>query len=136
MKTIFALLLVAASCSAAQPNHAKFLAALQQVESGGKLNPPAGDNGKAIGPFQIWREYFSDAKAANPKLGGNYASVKDARYARTVVESYLKRYAPQAWAKGDWETLAKIHNGGPTGPAKPATREYWAKVRAQMQKNS
>jgi hypothetical protein len=46
------------------------------------------------------------------------------------VTAYLKRYAPQAWAAGDVETLARIHNGGPKGATKPATKGYATKVKA------
>jgi predicted chitinase len=49
-----------------------------------------------------------------------------------VATAYFKRYAPAAWAAGDVETLARIHNGGPRGHLKPATKGYALKVRAQM----
>jgi len=31
------------------------------------------------------------------------------------------------------EALARIHNGGPRGAAKPATAPYWAKVKTELQ---
>jgi hypothetical protein len=45
-----------------------------------------------------------------------------------VVEAYLARYAPRALAQGDWQTLARIHNGGPAGARNPATRAYWKRM--------
>jgi glutathione peroxidase len=44
----------------------------------------------------------------------------------------IKRYAPQAWAQGDVETLARVHNGGPAGARKQATLPYADKVRRAM----
>lgn len=32
-----------------------------QVESGGRMNPPAGDSGRAIGPFQMWTVSVDEA---------------------------------------------------------------------------
>jgi hypothetical protein len=48
--------------------------------------------------------------------------------------SYFARYAPTALAKKDWETLARIHNGGPKGHTKKATLGYWSKVQKEMAK--
>jgi predicted chitinase len=51
-------------------------------------------------------------------------------YSVRVATAYLKRHAPTAWAAGDVETLARVHNGGPKGHLKPATKGYGAKVKA------
>lgn len=107
----------------------KFFDALHQVESGGKSSPPDGDSGRAIGPLQIWKTYWTDAK-----MPGKYEDVRDLAYARKTVESYMKRYAPDAWKAGDWQTLARIHNGGPKGASKPATTGYWDRVNKQLSK--
>jgi hypothetical protein len=40
----------------------------------------------------------------------------------------LKRYAPEAWERGDVEALARIHNGGPRGHQKAATLAYARKL--------
>ncbi len=45
---------------------------------------------------------------------------------------YWRRYCPRALAQGDWQTLARVHNGGPRGHRKPATHAYWSKVRRAM----
>jgi hypothetical protein len=47
------------------------LEAIRQVESHGNPNL-VGDNGKAIGSFQIWRTYWQDAVEHDKTIGGKY----------------------------------------------------------------
>jgi len=108
-----------------------FLDALAQVESSGK-DDAVGDNGKAIGRMQIWEIYWKDAMAKCPKIGGSYQDCTTKTYAERIVVAYLLRYAPNAVASKDWQTLARIHNGGPKGATKAATRGYWVKVRKAL----
>lgn len=109
-----------------------FFRALHQVEASGKFHPRDGDGGKAIGPFQIWKAYWKDAVKFDPSIGGRYQDCRNYAYAKKVVEAYLKKYAPVAWANKDFATLARVHNGGPTGHMKPTTREYVQRVKAAM----
>lgn len=111
---------------------ARFFRALHQVESSGRTGRIIGDNGKALGPLQIHREYFQDAAKADPSLGNNYNQVTDLGFAKRVVTAYLKRYAPKAVATNDYKTLAMTHNGGPAGVKNPNTIKYWNKVRTAM----
>jgi len=122
VKRLLALLALASASHAAPPE--SFWRALHQVETSGRHGAILGDNGKSLGPLQISRAYWQDAR-----VGGSYSQVTSIVYARRVVTAYLKRYAPQAWAKGDVATLARIHNGGPTGHKKTATLGYADKVR-------
>ena len=121
-----ALLLALASASHAAPPES-FWRALHQVETSGRHGAILGDNGKSLGPLQISRAYHADSRVA-----GSYEQVTDLAYSRRVATAYLKRYAPQAWEAGDVATLARIHNGGPTGHRKPATLPYADKVRRAM----
>jgi len=107
------------------------LDAIRRVETGGCKNPAnaVGDNGKAIGPFQIHRVYWQDAVEHDPSIGGTYADCKDEKYARKVVRAYMARYAPKGASD---EVFSRIHNGGPKGHKKAATKAYWAKVRKEM----
>jgi hypothetical protein len=104
-----------------------FWRALHQVETSGRTGAIIGDGGKALGPLQIHRGYHADSRVA-----GDYSRCADLAYSRQVAEAYLKRYAPQAWAAGDVETLARVHNGGPSGARKAATLGYAAKVKRAM----
>jgi len=112
----------------AQPSD-KLLDAIKQVESGGHTGKIVGDNGKAIGPYQIHRSYWLDACAYDPSLGSRpYSACFEEAYARKVVVAYLTRYGKGRNA----EQLARIHNGGPQGYKKSATKQYWVKVQKEM----
>jgi hypothetical protein len=125
VKRLLALLALASASHAAPPE--SFWRALHQVETSGRHGAILGDNGKSLGPLQISRAYHADSRVA-----GSYEQVTDLAYARRVVTAYLKRYAPQAWAQGDVEMLARVHNGGPSGHRKAATLGYAEKVRRAM----
>lgn len=125
MRSALLFLALCASAHAAPPE--SFWRALHVVETSGRSGPIVGDGGKALGPLQIHRAYHADSRVAGP-----YERVADLAYAKRVATAYLKRYAPQAWAQGDVETLARVHNGGPRGHLKPATKGYAERVRRAM----
>ena len=104
------------------------LDAIRQVESGGD-DAAVGDNGKAIGAYQIWYAYWKDAHDFDKTLGGSYKDCYDPEYARRVVIAYMTRYAPK---NASAQHLARIHNGGPKGYIKKATLKYWDKVKKEM----
>lgn len=110
-----------------------FFYAIAEVESGHD-DTAVGDGGKSIGRFQIQFAYWKDAHDHNPFIGGKYRDVVDPVYARKVMTAYFSRYAPQAWADKDWETLARTHVGGPKGPQRKSSLPYWRKVNAQLEK--
>lgn len=125
MKLAAILLALCATAHAAPPE--SFWRALHVVETSGRSGPILGDGGKALGPLQIHRGYHADSRVA-----GDYSRVSDLGYAKRVATAYLQRYAPQAWAAGDVETLARVHNGGPRGHLKPVTKGYAERVRRAM----
>ena len=127
MKILILLLTLCASCHASPPD--SFWRALHLVETSLKLGPTIGDNGKALGPLQIHRAYHADSRVA-----GDYSRCADLEYSKKVVTAYLQRYAPTAYAEGNVEVLARIHNGGPKGATKPATKAYAVRVKAFMKK--
>ena len=106
-----------------------FWRALHSVETGGRTGAILGDSGAALGPLQIHRAYH---KASG--IPGRYADCADLAYSRRVAEAYLRRYAPKAYAAGDWRTLARVHNGGPAGHRRAATLPYLRKVERAMQR--
>ena len=123
MKSLILLLALCATAHAAPPD--SFWRALHLVETSGRTGPIIGDGGAALGPLQIHRGYHQDSRVA-----GDYSRVAELDYSKRVATAYLKRYAPTAWAKGDVETLARVHNGGPRGHLKPATKGYGVRVKA------
>lgn len=127
MKSALILLALAATTHAAPPD--SFFRALHIVETSGRTGPIIGDGGAALGPLQIHRAYHADSRVA-----GDYSRVAELDYSKRVATAYLKRYAPTAWAAGDVETLARVHNGGPTGNTKRATIAYWQKIQKHLKK--
>ena len=101
--------------------------AIRTVESGD--DPTAvGENGE-IGAYQITAAYWVDATEHAPELGGSYSHVTDPWYAEWVMIAYWERHAPNT----KLETLARIHNGGPSGHLKESTKGYWKKVFAELE---
>lgn len=79
--------------------------------------------GEYRGPLQISRAYFEDSN-----VGGSWSDCDDLAKAKLVVEGYMKRYAPRAWATGDVQTLARVHKGGPRGHKKDDTLAYGRRI--------
>jgi len=127
------LLALATAADAGQPVR-PLLDAIRLVESGGDPTPPRGDGGKARGPYQIHRRYWQDAVDHYPALGGTYADVDRREYAECVILCYWHRYAPEALQAGQYDRLARIHNGGPDGDREPETLAYWRRVRKHLPK--
>ena len=105
----------------------RFFRAIRYVETRCVYNPPAGDNGRSIGPYQIQKAYWLDSG-----VPGKWEDCKNEAYARRVMIAYWQRYCPLAWKERRWEILARVHNGGPRGHLIKATEKYWNLVRARM----
>ena len=123
MKRLALLLALCATATAHAAPPDSFFRALHIVETSGRTGAILGDQGRSLGPLQIMRAYHADSRVA-----GDYARCAELDYSRRVVSAYLQRYAPAAWAAGEVKTLARIHNGGPRGHLKPATKSYGDKV--------
>jgi hypothetical protein len=85
-----------------------FFTVLRSLESGTMPNGgygAIGDHGLALGPLQIHKVYWKDAK-----VPGEYQQCAGWDYSRRVAEAYMKRYCPKAMAAGDWEKMAKTHH--------------------------
>lgn len=124
MKTMFALLF---AISASAANLDPFFAALGKVESSGN-SKAVNKKETALGIYQIRPAYFKDSS-----VKGNHEQVFDPVFARRVCEAYFKRYAPEAYAKGDFESLARLHNNGPSwAKSKSKTNGYWSKIQKNL----
>mgnify|MGYP003149229815 CR=1 FL=1 len=119
------------------------LHAIRTVETGGCKNGgigARGDNGHAIGPFQIHRAYWKDAAERDRTLTDYSTCLTSRRYSQRVVIAYMRRYCPKsaaAFDKGsateaDVQRISRVHNGGPRGYAKRATLGYWLKIRRAL----
>ena len=124
MKYIFSFFVVLCVNAA---NMDSFLNALAKVESS---NNPKAINKKenALGVYQIRPAYFQDSK-----VKGNHEQVFDPVFARRVCEAYFKKYEKKAFDNGDFETLARCHNGGcGWRKNKSATNGYWQKIKKNL----
>lgn len=118
------------------------LDAIHMTEASGKIKVRDGDGGKAIGPMQIWRDYWLDAthekRVVNGKATwvrihpGDYQDCRRLDYAKQVVLWYMQKYAPVALKEKNLQHLARVHNGGPQGHRVRATIPYWHKVRKHL----
>lgn len=77
-----------------------------------------------LGPLQITKAYWKDSG-----VPGRWEDCENWDYSVRVVKAYWERYAKQALKENDFEALARIHNGGPAGATKQATKKYWEKVK-------
>ena len=106
--------------------------AIRSVESGGD-DRAVGDGGASRGPYQIQRAYWTDALLmTSGVLPGYDALVWDRATSEQIMRWYWGRYCPDALRDFDFETLARIHNGGPAGARKAATAPYWNKVKKEL----
>ena len=121
--TLVAALVAALTSAASAADFAAFVRAVHMVETGGRVGPIIGDQGRALGPLQIHRGYWQDARQP-----GEYQSVTNLAVATATMHAYLQRYAPAALAREDWQTCARIHNGGPRGASRTATLAYSRQV--------
>lgn len=113
------------------------LAAIIAVESGGDLNA-VGDQGRSRGVMQISRAYYADACdqiiRERGLVPGDYETcVASVSKSCVLFRAYMRRYCPAAYERQDYETMARTHNGGPSGAKKRATLKYWKKVKAEME---
>lgn len=128
---------VPATQSTKAPGYEQFLAALAQVESRGD-DRAVGDNGQALGRYQIHQAYWKDAVSFDASIGGSYKDVTDPTYAGRVVSAYFRRYGKSYLENSDWESLARLHNGGPgifkrkASKAWENTSKYWSRVKAAL----
>lgn len=122
--------------------------AVWSVESSRSLDPPPGDNGKAVGPLQIWEVTAADAnRIANltkrpkgattqsgeaPLSGKATWSSADRNSLEASVEIFVvisMHYTPSA----DPELVCRRWNGGPTGEKKDATLAYWHRCQLALE---
>ncbi|MBE3100350.1 MAG: hypothetical protein IMZ44_24790 [Planctomycetes bacterium] len=104
------------------------LAAIRMEESRDGADTRDGDQGRAIGPYQIWHIYWRDARMPD----GEYEDCRDEPYARRVVLSVWRRRAPEALAAVDPRPLARVHKGGAGGASDPRTLDYARRIERRL----
>ena len=99
-------------------------------EGRGRINDAYNEKEDAIGPAQIRPAYLQDANewlARNGLRTFRHAEMNDYEASYAVWAAYMARYS--AYTP---EQKARIHNGGPRGMTKAATRTYWAGVQTYL----
>lgn len=107
---------------------AALLMALHGAECDLRMNPPAGDHGKALGVLQIrvevvrdvnriYRTHYVHKDALSPK--------KSFEICRLYLNYYGRVYTKRTGKQPSEEVLARIWNGGPDGWRERRTRTYW-----------
>ena len=128
------------------------LNAIEFVESGGDANA-VGDNGKAVGAYQIHKIYVDDVNRIlqedhlykheiSPEISPvfTYGDRLDKAKSRQMTRIYLRHYGKSSYHYGNGDmyyygVVARIHNGGPKGHLKESTKPYWQKVKARMEES-
>ncbi len=95
-------------------------------------------NYRAIGAYQIHKKYVDDCNKILGKKVYTYVDRWDKDKSRKMTEMYIMYYAGirtnviyktnEQW----YESMARIHNGGPDGWKSPSTEKYWLKVKDRM----
>ena len=143
MKKLAAIILLAVALPGQGYTWANTLQAIRHVETGGLPRGglgAKGDGGNAIGPYQIWRIYHTDAAEKDRNLKDYRKCLESEDYSVRVVRAYMARYAPKALRRleskcgtlADVERICRIHNGGPKGYGKNSTVRYWKKAKTQI----
>ena len=109
-----------------------FLDVLRAVESSG--NDFAVWKKDELGPLQIKPKYWQDGCEYGNVDWDYLTYVWYWKNSRQITLWYWERHCPTALYELDFETLARVHNGGPEGSSKKSTDDHWKRVQAQMPK--
>jgi len=110
----------------------RFYAALRTKESSDGEHL-VGDKGKSAGPYHISKQYQTDALEGTTLDWKWPEAAMDRDKGEYIIFCYMMRHAYFAWVVEDWETCARIHNGGPDGDLEPATAAFWREVSEIME---
>ena len=108
--------------------------AIKEVESGGDCKA-IGDNGKAVGAYQIHEIYVKDANRISGKsytLEDRYDEKKSLEMVKIVTTYYGNYYKKKTGKEVTPEIIARIHNGGTLGWNKSSNISYWNKVKSKL----
>jgi len=105
----------------------RLLDAIEWVES--KCDWQAiGDDGNAVGSFQIWKIMVDDVNRILGKQVFKYNDRFSVYESRLMCRVYLRHYCEDM----SYEDMARCWNGGPTGYKKSSTVDYGKKVIKRM----
>ena len=107
------------------------ISAIIMVESSGRDNA-VGDNGQAVGPFQIHPVMVKDCNRIVREDRWTNEDRTDRAKSRAMFLTYSRHYARH---HKDWtnEGIARRWNSGPRGHTKQVSERYWEKVKKQLE---
>ena len=111
-----------------------FLFVLIFIESGGNDKAV---NGEAAGCLQITPILVKDVNriaGKNFTLEDRFDRQKSIEMAQIYLTYYGKVYTKKTSKEPDNEVYARMWNGGPNGWKKESTRDFWLKVKAELEK--
>ena len=112
------------------------LDAIEWVESKGDANA-IGDNGRAIGAYQIHSCFVEDASSARMYDWHRFEDKDrlDKEKCREMIRCYMSKYATygRLGRNPTSEDIVRIFNGGPQGWERESTLPYWERVKARME---
>ncbi len=108
------------------------LRAIRAEESGGN-DYSVGDHNVSRGPYQISPAYWTDACEFGGVRWNYHELVWSPAYCEQIMLWYWGRWCPAALEAADLKTLARVHNGGPTGDRKQSTLDYWRRIKNRLQ---
>lgn len=99
------------------------------VESGGDPNA-VGDNGAALGMYQLHAAYVQDA-SEYAGIHYEHEDAFDKQRSEAIITAYMNRYATKErlGREPTIEDICRIHNGGPNGFKNSSTDAYWEKCK-------
>ena len=105
----------------------RLLDAIEWVESKG-VTDAVGDDGRAVGSFQIWKIMVDDVNRILKRQVFHYDDRFDRYQSRLMCRVYLRHYCDGMTD----EDKARCWNGGPRGHKKNSTVNYGKKVIKRM----
>ena len=94
-------------------------------------------NGEAAGCLQITPILVKDVNriaGTNFTLEDRFDRQKSIEMAQIYLTYYGKVYTKKTGKEPDDEVYARMWNGGPNGWKKESTRDFWQKVKAELEK--
>ncbi len=94
-------------------------------------------NGEAAGCLQITPILVKDVNriaGTNFTLEDRFDRQKSIEMAQIYLTYYGKVYTKKTGKEPDNEVYARMWNGGPNGWKKESTRDFWLKVKAELEK--
>lgn len=124
---IFVILFESIVCAETIKVNAKFIEAINMVETGGKTGMIIGKH-MELGALQVRKQCWKESG-----VKGKFTDCANKNYSIQVMTAYFNKHAKEALRTNNFEVLARRWNGGPNGDKKKVTINYWKRVKAFLE---